>query len=169
MLPTASPTPWTPVFSRDEVLARTGCLVPVRNTSFDVLEGESFVIMGLSGSGKSTVIRCLSRLVQPTKVRHPDRWPGPARNEQAAASGRPPLQNGHGLPALRQFPHKRVLDNVVYGLRIQGADRAAQRQRAPEVIELVGLSGCEDRYPRRLIGLQELMRKTMVFITHDFF
>ena len=56
-----------PNLARDEVLARTGCLVPVRNISFDVHEGETFVIMGLSGSGKSTDVRCLSRLIEPTR------------------------------------------------------------------------------------------------------
>ena len=50
------------------------------------------------------------------------------------------------------FPHKRVLDNVVYGLQVQGVDRATQRTRAAEVIDLVGLSGWEERYPHELSG-----------------
>ncbi len=199
-----------PSLSREQVLAETGCVLAVRDVSFGVREGETFVIMGLSGSGKSTLVRCLSRLIEPTRG-------------QVLIDGQDMLAMNKGqLRDIRRhrmgmvfqhfgnFPHKRVLDNVVYGLQIQGMERTKRLQRAAEVIELVGLTGWEDRYPHELSGgmqqrvglaralavdpeillfdepfsaldplirrdmqdqlirLQQLVQKTMVFITHDF-
>ena len=196
--------------SREEVLAQTGCVLAVRDVSFSVRQGETFVIMGLSGSGKSTLVRCLGRLIEPT------RGEILIDSEDMLAMNKRRLREirRHKLGMVFQhfgnFPHKRVLDNVIYGLQIQGIDKDAQHKRAAEVIELVGLSGWEDRYPHelsggmqqrvglaralavdpeillfdepfsaldplirremqdQLIGLQKLVRKTMVFITHDF-
>ena len=157
-----------PNFARDEVLAPTGCAVAVRNISFDVHEGETFVIIVLSGSGKSTVVRRLSRLIEPTRgIIRIDGQDLLEVNRQQLRDVRR-YKMGMVFQPFGNFPHKGVLDNVVYGLRIQGADKTAQRQLAPKVIELVGLSGWEDRFPRQLIGLRQLMRKTLVFITHDF-
>ena len=199
-----------PALSREEVLAQTGCVLAVRDVSFHVREGETFVIMGLSGSGKSTLVRCLGRLIEPTRGQvHID-------GEDVLAMNRQQLRDirRHKMAMVFQhfgnFPHKRVLENVVYGLQIQGIDKTTQRRRAAEVIELVGLSGWEERYPHelsggmqqrvglaralavdpqillfdepfsaldplirremqdQLIGLQQLVQKTMVFITHDF-
>ena len=199
-----------PALSKEEVLARTGCVLAVRDVSFHVGEGETFVIMGLSGSGKSTLVRCLSRLIEPTfgEVR--------IDGEDMLAMNKRQLRDirRHKLGMVFQhfgnFPHKRVFENVVYGLQVQGIDKTTQRKRATEVIELVGLSGWEERYPHelsggmqqrvglaralavdpqillfdepfsaldplirremqdQLIGLQRLVQKTMVFITHDF-
>ena len=199
-----------PALSREEVLAQTGCVLAVRDVSFHVREGETFVIMGLSGSGKSTLVRCLGRLIEPTRGQvHID-------GEDVLAMNRQQLRDirRHKMAMVFQhfgnFPHKRVFENVVYGLQIQGIDKTTQRRRAAEVIELVGLSGWEERYPHelsggmqqrvglaralavdpeillfdepfsaldplirremqdQLIGLQQLVQKTMVFITHDF-
>ena len=199
-----------PSLTREEVLTQTGCVLAVRDVSFDVREGETFVIMGLSGSGKSTLVRCISRLVEPTR--------GQVRidGEDLLAMNKQQLREirrhkmGMVFQHFGNFPHKRVFENVVYGLQIQGIDKATQRSRADEVIELVGLSGWEERYPHelsggmqqrvglaralavdpqillfdepfsaldplirremqdQLIGLQQLVQKTMVFITHDF-
>ena len=199
-----------PTLSREQVLAETGCVLAVRDVSFSVRQGETFVIMGLSGSGKSTLVRCLSRLIEPT------RGHVLIDGEDMLAMSKHDLREirrhkmGMVFQHFGNFPHKRVLDNVVYGLQIQGMEREARLQRAAEVIELVGLSGWEDRYPHELSGgmqqrvglaralavdpeillfdepfsaldplirrdmqdqlirLQELVQKTMVFITHDF-
>ena len=141
-----------PSLSREEVLARTGCVLAVRDVSFHVGEGETFVIMGLSGSGKSTLVRCLGRLIEPTRGHvHID-------GEDLLAMNKHQLRDirrhkmGMVFQHFGNFPHKRVLENVVYGLQIQGIDRATRRQRAAEVIDLVGLSGWEERYPHELSG-----------------
>ena len=199
-----------PALSREEVLAQTGCVLAVRDVSFRVREGETFVIMGLSGSGKSTLVRCLSRLIEPTR--------GQVRldGEDMLAMNKQQLRDirrhkmGMVFQHFGNFPHKRVMENVVYGLQVQGIDKVTQQERAAEVIELVGLSGWEERYPHelsggmqqrvglaralaadpeillfdepfsaldplirremqdQLIGLQQMVQKTMVFITHDF-
>ena len=199
-----------PALSREEVLAQTGCVLAVRDVSFHVRQGETFVIMGLSGSGKSTLVRCLSRLIEPTRGRvQIDGEDLLAMNKQQLRDIRR-HKMGMVFQHFGNFPHKRVIENVVYGLQIQGIDKTTQRRRAAEVIELVGLSGWEERYPHelsggmqqrvglaralavdpqillfdepfsaldplirremqdQLIGLQQLVQKTMVFITHDF-
>ena len=199
-----------PALSREEVLAQTGCVLAVRDVSFSVREGETFVIMGLSGSGKSTLVRCLGRLTEPTRGQiHIDGEDLLAMNKRQLRDIRR-HKMGMVFQHFGNFPHKRVFENVVYGLQVQGIDKTTQRSRAAEVIELVGLSGWEERYPHelsggmqqrvglaralavdpqillfdepfsaldplirremqdQLIGLQQLVRKTMVFITHDF-
>jgi glycine betaine/proline transport system ATP-binding protein len=138
--------------SREQLLADTGSLVAVRDVSLSVATGELFVIMGLSGSGKSTLVRCLGRLLDPTAGR-------------IAIAGEDVTEHGPTeLRALRRdvvsmvfqhfglLPNRRVLDNVAYGLEIQGVDRARRHARAREVIELVGLGGFAEHRPEALSG-----------------
>ena len=109
-----------PALSREEVLAQTGCVLAVRDVSFRVGEGETFVIMGLSGSGKSTLVRCLGRLIEPT------RGQVSIDGEDLLAMNKQQLREirrhkmGMVFQHFGNFPHKRVLDNVVYGLQVQG-------------------------------------------------
>lgn len=138
--------------SRDQLLAETGNLVAVRDVDLEVAPGELFVIMGLSGSGKSTLVRCFGRLLEPTAGRVL------IEGEDITAL------DAAGLRALRRdvvsmvfqdfglLPNRRVLDNVAYGLEIQGVDRATRHARAHEKIELVGLAGFADRRPDVLSG-----------------
>ena len=129
-------------------MAQTGCVLAVRDVSFHVREGETFVIMGLSGSGKSTLVRCLGRLIEPT------RGEILIDGEDLLAMNKQQLRDirrhkmGMVFQHFGNFPHKRVLDNVVYGLQIQGIDKATQLNRAAEVIEMVGLTGWEERATR---------------------
>ncbi|MFH8453103.1 glycine betaine/L-proline ABC transporter ATP-binding protein [Streptomyces fungicidicus] len=134
--------------------SRTGCTAAVRDVSFDVRKGEVFVVMGLSGSGKSTLVRCLTRLIEPTAgtiaidgedVRAMDRARLRALRRHRAAM----VFQHFGL-----LPHRTVLDNVAYGLEIQGMGRAERRQRAAEVVAKVGLQGMERRRPAQLSGGQ---------------
>ena len=196
--------------SRQEVLEQTGCLVAVRDASFSVERGETFVVMGLSGSGKSTLIRCLSRLIEPT-------------SGTVSIEGTPIFElSDQALRELRRrrmsmvfqhfglFPHRKVIDNVAFGLEIQGASKAQRYERSMEVLSVVGLSDWADHYPQQLSGgmqqrvglaralcvepeilffdepfsaldplirrdmqdellsLQAGLRRTLVFITHDF-
>jgi glycine betaine/proline transport system ATP-binding protein len=138
--------------TRAEVQSQTGCTVAVRDIEFAVSNAETFVVMGLSGSGKSTLIRCMSRLIEPT-------------SGGIEVAGRDLLRmNPDELRELRRtrmsmvfqhfglFPHRRVIDNVAFGLEVQGIKRAARHERAREVINVVGLAGCEDQYPQQLSG-----------------
>jgi glycine betaine/proline transport system ATP-binding protein len=137
---------------RAEIQRRTGATVGVRDVGFAVAKGETFVVMGLSGSGKSTLIRCLSRLVEPTA--------GSVRVDGADVLG----MDAEQLRELRRtrmamvfqhfglFPHRRVIDNVAYGLEVQGRSRAERHARAREVIQIVGLADWEDHYPQQLSG-----------------
>jgi glycine betaine/proline transport system ATP-binding protein len=190
-------------------LKESGHLGAAIDVSFDIHVGEIFVIMGLSGSGKSTIVRCLSRLVEPT-IGH------------VLLDGQDLLQaSERQLIELRRramgmvfqnfglLPHLSVLDNVAFPLRIQGRSLADRHARAREMIQLVGLDGREQSFPHQLSGgqqqrvgiarslavgpelwfldepfsaldplirrqmqdeflrLQQLLNKTIVFITHD--
>lgn len=134
--------------------ARTGCTAAVRDVSFDVRKGEVFVVMGLSGSGKSTLVRCLTRLIEPTAGRIA------IDGEDVRAMDRTRLRELRRHRAAMVFqhfgllPHRTVLDNVAYGLEIQGMGRAARREKAAEVVAKVGLAGMEQRRPAQLSGGQ---------------
>jgi glycine betaine/proline transport system ATP-binding protein len=138
--------------SKDRILEETGCVVALRDITFEVWRGEFFVIMGLSGSGKSTLIRCLLRLIEPTAGQM--------------------LINGNDIRAydelqlmdLRRhttsmvfqhfglFPHRSVIDNVAYGLKVRGVGQEQRYERAREVITKVGLKGWEEYLPSALSG-----------------
>ena len=135
-------------------LAKQDLIAAVCEVSFEVAEGELFVIMGLSGSGKSTVIRCLSRLIEPTS--------GTVKidgDNILNASKRDLIElRRHKMGMVFQhfglFPHMTVADNVAFPLKVQGIERGPRLNRAHEVIELVGLEGREEAYPRELSGGQ---------------
>jgi glycine betaine/proline transport system ATP-binding protein len=138
--------------SRAELRTRTGCVAAVRDVSFDVQPGEVFVVMGLSGSGKSTLVRCLTRLIEPTSGAV--RIDGESVREMSAKKLRD-LRRHRVAMVFQHFgllPHRQVLDNVAYGLEIQGLSRAERHKRAGEVLELVGLDGHENQYPDQLSG-----------------
>lgn len=138
--------------TRTQILESTGHVLAVRGVSFDVQKGQTFVVMGLSGSGKSTLVRCISRLTDPTLG-------------QIIVDGQDVLKlNERDLLELRRhkvsmvfqnfglFPHRRVIDNVAYGLEVQGMPKKARTDRAMEMLELVGLAGWEHHYPKQLSG-----------------
>ncbi len=125
------------------------------DVSFDVHVGEIFVIMGLSGSGKSTVVRCLSRLVEPTagEVLLDGEDLLKVSKEKLIDIRRHKM--GMVFQNFGLLPHLSVLENVAFPLQVQGLDKAARVKRAMEMIELVGLSGRETSYPRQLSGGQQ--------------
>jgi glycine betaine/proline transport system ATP-binding protein len=130
-------------------------LIPaVQDACFDVNEGELFVIMGLSGSGKSTLIRCISRLLESTS----GEILISGEDILTASKARMIELRRHKLGMVFQhfglFPHMTVGENVAFPLKMQGTGRKDRRERALEVIELVGLKGREDAYPRELSGGQ---------------
>ncbi|MEV7128244.1 glycine betaine/L-proline ABC transporter ATP-binding protein [Streptomyces sp. NPDC093260] len=134
--------------------ARTGCTAAVRDVSFDVRKGEVFVVMGLSGSGKSTLVRCLTRLIEPTA----GTIAIDGEDVRAMDKGRLRELRRHRAAMVFQhfglLPHRTVLDNVAYGLEIQGVGRSERRERAAEVVAKVGLGGMEKRRPGQLSGGQ---------------
>ena len=195
--------------SYDE-LTEAGLIGAVRDVSLKIHQSEIFVIMGLSGSGKSTLVRCMSRLIEPTtgeiifegldllKIKAKDLIE--IRRHKM----------GMVFQHFALLPHLTVVENVAFPLEVQGVDRATRESSVLEIIELVGLKGRENYYPRHLSGgqqqrvgiarslavkpeiwfldepfsaldplirremqdeflrLQNLLRKTIVFITHDF-
>lgn len=138
-----------------ELRAATGCTAAVRDVSFDVRKGEVFVVMGLSGSGKSTLVRCLTRLIEPTS------GTVAIDGEDVLAMDRSRLRELRRHRAAMVFqhfgllPHRTVLDNVAYGLEIQGLSKAERRAKAAELVAKVGLAGLEDRRPSQLSGGQQ--------------
>jgi len=195
--------------SKDEILEETRHTVGVADASFTVEEGEIGVIMGLSGSGKSTLVRCVNRLIEPTS--------GSVNVDgvDVLALGRQDLMNfrrehfGMVFQHFALFPHRTVVQNVEFGLEVQGVDKKIRQEKALASLDLVGLSGYPNSYPdelsggmqqrvglaraltmdpgillmdeafsaldpliRRemqdeLISLQERVKKTILFITHD--
>ncbi|TCL01289.1 glycine betaine/proline transport system ATP-binding protein [Shimia isoporae] len=137
-----------------ESLKGRGLIPAVRAADFEVKAGELFVIMGLSGSGKSTMIRCISRLIEPTagSVRIDGEDILQANEKRLIELRRNKL--GMVFQHFGLFPHMTVTDNVAFPLKMQGAGKAERRNRAHEVLELVGLQGREDAYPRNLSGGQ---------------
>ena len=198
------------VADRIERIVAAEHIPAVCDVGFEVREGEIFVIMGLSGSGKSTIVRCLSRLVEPTAGEITiDGDDILALNERALTELRR-HKMGMVFQNFGLLPHLNVLDNVAYPLRVQGIRRDERERRAREMVELVGLAGREYSFPRELSGgmqqrvgiarslavepdiwfldepfsaldplirrqmqdeflrLQNMLQKTIVFITHDF-
>ena len=187
-----------------------GYIPAVRAATVDVLPGEILVIMGLSGSGKSTLVRCLSRLIEPTAGEILFDGKDLLATSDADMIELRRHKMGMVFQHFALFPHRTVIQNVAFPLEVQGMDRATREARARNIIELVGLSGRANYYPRELSGgqqqrvgiarslavepdvwfldepfsaldplirremqdeflrLQQMLKKTIIFITHDF-
>jgi glycine betaine/proline transport system ATP-binding protein len=138
--------------TKEEVLEQTGHTVGLDNVSLNIEEGETFVCMGLSGSGKSTLIRHLNRLIDPTagEILIDDENVMSFNPEQLIDFRR------HKMSMVFQrfglFPHKTVMQNVGYGLEMQGKSEEERDKVAMEKIEAVGLNGFENQFPNQLSG-----------------
>ena len=138
--------------SRTELRAKTGCVAAVREVSFDVWPGEVFVVMGLSGSGKSTLVRTLIRLIEPSagsiSIAGHDVTGASQAELRALRRNTVSMVFQHfGLLA-----HRRVIDNVAFGLEIQGMGKSERHARAREILQLVGLEDVESSFPDQLSG-----------------
>ena len=138
-----------------EEFQKAGCIIGVNNASFEIHKGEMLVVMGLSGSGKSTLLRCISRLTDPT-------------SGNIFIDGENLLEmNSKKLIELRRnkmgmvfqsfalLPHKTVLENIAFPLIIKGLPTEASITKAMEMVDLVGLKGRENYFPRELSGGQQ--------------
>ena len=138
--------------SRKEVQSKTGCVVAVKDVSFEVAPGEVFVVMGLSGSGKSTLVRLLTRLIEPT---HGSVQMGGEDITSANEEKLRDLRRKHVAMVFQHFgllPHRKVIDNIAFGLEVRGENKTLRRNRAQEMVDLVGLSGYENSFPDQLSG-----------------
>jgi glycine betaine/proline transport system ATP-binding protein len=132
-----------------------GYVVGVDNASFEVDKGEILVIMGLSGSGKSTLLRCISRLTEPTAGKiYIDGEDLLALSEKKLIEIR---RNKMGMvfQSFALLPHKTALENIAFPLQIKGMSTEDSIERAMEMVELVGLDGRENSFPRQLSGGQQ--------------
>ncbi len=137
---------------KKELQRRTGCVIALRDVSFAVKAGELFVLMGLSGSGKSTMIRTLLRLVEPTAgaLRVADKDVAAMDHEELIQFRRDQISmvfQAYGL-----LPHYTVLENAAYGLKLRGNHKEEREARAIEALKTVGLAGWENYYPASLSG-----------------
>lgn len=137
---------------KQDILKQTGCTVGVSQASFEIYPGEIFVIMGLSGSGKSTLVRLLNRLIEPTvgQVLIDDQDVVKMSKEELREMRRRKMSMVFQKFAL--FPHRTVVENVEYGLELQGVDKSVRKEKALESLKLVGLEGYEQQYPDQLSG-----------------
>ncbi|WP_219225126.1 glycine betaine/L-proline ABC transporter ATP-binding protein [Pedobacter antarcticus] len=138
--------------TKAEILKETGCTVAVKNAAFEIEKGEFFVIMGLSGSGKSSLLRCLNRLIEPTSG-------NVILNEVNITSlGDKELQDVRRKEMAMVFqkfgllPHRTVLENVAFGLELQDIPEKEREEKAKKVIELVSLQGYENQPTAALSG-----------------
>ena len=138
--------------TKEEILDKTGHTVGLDNVSLKIEEGEIFVCMGLSGSGKSTLIRHLNRLIDPTD----GEIIVEGTNVMSLNKDQLIEFRRHKMSMVFQrfglFPHRTVIDNVGYGLEMQGIAEQQRKKIAMEKIEAVGLSGFENQYPAQLSG-----------------
>ncbi|MFY9941005.1 MAG: glycine betaine/L-proline ABC transporter ATP-binding protein ProV [Desulfobacterales bacterium] len=138
--------------NKDAVHEKTGMTVGVDNASFAIESGEIFVIMGLSGSGKSTIVRMLNRLIEPTAGKVI------VDGENVTRMGQDQLVKfrlknmSMVFQSFALMPHLTVLDNAAFGLDLAKMDKGKSRERAMQALDQVGLAGWENSYPRELSG-----------------
>ncbi len=127
-------------------------VIAVRDISFSVNEGEVFVIMGLSGSGKSTLIRCVLRLIEPNAGDISVNGQNVSVMDKTQLVAFRRTQVAMVFQHFGLLPHRTVLDNVAFGLKVRGAPKKERLEKAAEMLKTVGLEGWESRYPSSLSG-----------------
>ena len=127
-------------------------MLALHDVSFDVHQGETFVVMGLSGSGKSTLVRCLIRLIEPTAGRVVMDGEDILRYTEEQLTQARRQKTGMVFQYFGLLPHRTVIDNVAWGLEVQGVPREDRRARAAELLRVVGLDGWEEYHAAALSG-----------------
>lgn len=139
----------------DAALRQEGYIAAVRDVSVEVNAGEILVVMGLSGSGKSTLVRCLSRLIEPTAGEVFFEGGDLLRASAAELTELRRHRMGMVFQNFALLPHRTVMQNVAFPLEVQGVARLVRETAAREMLDLVGLRGREEYYPRELSGGQQ--------------
>lgn len=138
--------------SKQELQEKHGHVLGLKDINLSMPAGSIQVVMGLSGSGKSTLIRHINRLIDPTVGEVV------VGGDDVCKMGTSALRNFRRHETAMVFqkfallPHRTVLNNVVYGLEVQGVPRDRQEIQARRWIDRVGLSGFEDNFPNQLSG-----------------
>ncbi|WP_069865377.1 quaternary amine ABC transporter ATP-binding protein [Pseudomonas citronellolis] len=137
---------------KNEIFRKSGHVVGVFDASFSVKRGEIFVIMGLSGSGKSTMVRLFNRLIEPTSGSiHLNGREITGLSDKALLDVRR-KEMGMVFQSFALMPHMSVLENTAFGLEIAGVGEQERHSRAREALRQVGLEGHEHSYPHQLSG-----------------
>lgn len=138
--------------TKADILQRHGAVLGIADASFAVMRGEVFCIMGLSGSGKSTLLRHINRLVEPTagriRVLGQEVLALDSRSLRRLRAERVGMVFQH----MALLPHRTVRDNVAYPLEVRGEALSRRWAVSSEKLQLVGLSGYEERFPHELSG-----------------
>lgn len=137
---------------KDDLLRQTDHVLGLHDINLNIRAGETFVIMGLSGSGKSTLIRHFNRLIEPTAGRIVVDGVDVLTLDDRALRAFRRKKISMVFQKFALLPHKTVMENVIYGLLVDGVAPAAARAKGAEQIGLVGLSGFENHYPGQLSG-----------------
>ena len=138
--------------SKETILEKTKAVIAVNKANFEIKQGEIFVVIGLSGSGKSSLLRCLNLLNTPTKgsVLIDNIDITKVSKKELIDIRREKI--GMVFQHFALLPHKTILDNVAFGLEIKKLSVEERHSKAREVLDMVGLHGYEDSYPHQLSG-----------------
>ncbi|BAN75084.1 MULTISPECIES: quaternary amine ABC transporter ATP-binding protein [Lacticaseibacillus] len=138
--------------TKPEILKATGATVGVDRADFSIKTGEIFVIMGLSGSGKSTTLRMLNRLIEPTAGQVLIDGDDISKMDKQGIREIRRKKLSMVFQGFALLPNRTVLQNAAFGLEIQGMDKDERETKANKALDLVGLNGFADQYPDQLSG-----------------
>lgn len=141
--------------SKDDILSQTSHAVGLRDINLTIDKGGVFVVMGLSGSGKSTLIRHFNRLIDPTEGRIVIDGTDVLALKQKDLEQYRRDKMSMVFQRFGLMPHKSVIENIAYGLAVQGMDKTTRRDKAMHWLDVVGLKGYENQYPAQLSGGQQ--------------
>lgn len=141
--------------SKDDILVNTAHTVGLKDINLEIGKGQIFVVMGLSGSGKSTLIRHLNRLIDPTEGKIIVDGEDIMKLDQKALEEFRRHRMSMVFQRFGLMPHRTVIENVAYGLTVQGVNKKERLAKALDWINTVGLSGYENQYPSQLSGGQQ--------------
>jgi len=138
--------------SKEAIFEATGQTVGVQHANFEVEEGQIFVVMGLSGSGKSTLVRLLNGLIRPTSGEILIDGDDVASCSMSKLREIRRQKIAMVFQHFALFPHRSIVENAAYGLKVKGVKPAERRERAMKALDLVGLSAWADSLPSALSG-----------------